>query len=168
MAVPKEGHELLQVTVTSAAAKWVKVQAALEGLPPGQVVERVLRAAMEHSSILDLVLNETGRPLQGHDRFGGIRATRQNALPKPTAKAPGKPSGATGAAKATPASDEARVNLWQALEATREAEGWKDPDIAERLGIATRNVSQWRKAGMVTSTKVEAVTKLLAQDKAKP
>jgi len=77
---------------------------------------------------------------------------------KRAAKASRRPQEAPGAASA---SEEARAELWQALEAHRADSGWNDGHIAEQLGIATRNVSQWRKAGMVTSTKVEAVEKLL-------
>jgi len=166
MAMPKDGYELLQVTVSTAAAKWVKVQAALEGLPPGQVVERVLRSAMEGSSVLDLVLNEAGRQLRSREIGATPDAMTMAAMAeadeitrtKRAAKASRRPQEAPGAASA---SEEARAELWQALEAHRADSGWNDGHIAEQLGIATRNVSQWRKAGMVTSTKVEAVEKLL-------
>lgn len=124
-----------------------------------------VQALLHHQSIGDYV---TSLLPEMPDRFGGIRATRENALPKPATKAPGKHSGAAGAIRATPVSGDARADLWRALEALRTAQGWNDGEIGTRLGIKTRNISLWRQAGQVTSTQAEAVEKLLNQAQAKP
>jgi hypothetical protein len=123
-----------------------------------------VQALLHHQSIGDYVTSLLPREVLA----GMVIAKATTPVAEPTAKAPGKAREATGATKAATHTDEARADLWLLLESTREAEGWTDGTIAERLGIAARNVSQWRKAGMVTSTKVEAVTKLLSRHKAKP
>jgi len=165
MARPKEGYELLQVTVSRQVGRWVRVLSAAEGCPAGQFVEKAIR---EYLATLPVVLRE----LKVLDPISGELGTRTQLTPfmgssrpdTPT-KAPGRAQEAMKATRATTASDEARADLWLLLESTREAEGWTDGKIAEALGIAARNVSQWRKAGMVTSTQVEAVEKLLHKAK---
>jgi hypothetical protein len=64
-----------------------------------------------------------------------------------------KPSGVTNAE---------RTALWTALEAQMAGLGLKDSDISVSLGIAAANLVQWRKAGMVSGTKAQAVKELLA------
>jgi hypothetical protein len=124
-----------------------------------------VQALLHHKSIGDYVTSLLPREaLAG----AGMFTRETNQVMEPTVKAPGKPREAPRIARATSASEGTRAELWQALEARREAEGWDDGDIAQPLGIATRNVSQWRKAGMVTSTQVGAVEKLLNQATPKP
>ena len=115
-----------------------------------------VQALLHRQSIGDYVVSMMPR-----EAMGGMLRKMPTTAAEPATKAPSKPRETTKATRATTASDEARAELWQALEAHRADSGWNDGHIAEQLGIATRNVSQWRKAGMVTSTKVEAVEKLL-------
>jgi hypothetical protein len=142
---------MLQCTIDTETMSVLKVKAAMNRMTVGRFLDSLIHSTYSRDKIVEEWA--AGTPPE---------PKRSISTPKPLAKAPrsrqeeGK----------VPTSDEGtRAELWQVLEARREAEGWDDGDIAQPLGIATRNVSQWRKAGMVTSTQVEAVTKLLNQPK---
>lgn len=147
MAKPKEGYELLQVTVSHAAVKFIRLVAAMEGATPGQVVDRMITANISGSPLESLVASSLHRSTEPH---------------KTAPKAPGRPQEAP---KSSTASEETRAGLWLALESARVAEGWTDGDVAKQLGIAAPNIVQWRRKGMISGPQVAAVTRLL-QEKA--
>lgn len=143
MAKPKEGHELLQVTVSNAAAKFVRLLAAVEGVNPGVVVDRLIRDTMCGSPLESLVAGAYGDERQ---------TTGESPARRRAAKAPGRAQEA----------QEDLAALWGSLEALRQAQGLTDKVLADAFHIDKANLPQWRRKGSVPASKAEAVRRFLA------